>query len=183
LVLQMYNTEERVEDYDVMIVGAGPAGISTWLHLKKYAPELADKTVLIEKAAFPRHKLCAGAVGAWSADVLEHLEVDLSIPSLFVTDVEFRYQDKSWLYKSPNRFRMVQRADFDFALTQVGVKRGMVLHEKERFITASLERDVLMVSTSHGNYSVKALVGADGSLSMVRRAMMRPHKTCLATTL
>jgi len=166
-----------------MIVGAGPAGISTWLHLNKYAPELADKTVLIEKAAFPRHKLCAGGVGAWSADVLEHLEVELSIPSLFVTAVEFRYRDRSWVYNSPTRLRMVQRADFDFALAKSGINRGMVFHENEKFIEARREKDTLAVSTSHGNYNVKALVGADGSLSMVRRMMMRPHQTCLATTL
>lgn len=183
MVSQKFNTEERVTDCDVMIVGAGPAGISTWLHLKKYAPELADNTVLIEKAAFPRHKLCAGGVGAWSADVLGHLEVDLKIPSLFVTDVEFRYRDESWLYKSPTRFRMVQRADFDFALAKSGVNRGMAFHENEKFIAASRERDTLAVLTSQGKYYVKALVGADGSLSMVRRKMMRPHQTCLATTL
>jgi len=36
-------------DYDVMVVGGGPAGISTWLHLHKYAPDIASRTVLIEK--------------------------------------------------------------------------------------------------------------------------------------
>jgi len=183
LVSQTFNTKERVADYDVIIVGAGPAGISTWLHLKKYAPELADNTVLIEKAALPRPKLCAGGVGAWSEDVLNLLEIDMKIPSLFVPDVAFRYRDRSWTYHSPTHFRMVQRSDFDFALTQAGVERGMVLHENEKFIGASRERDTLTVLTSHGKYYVKALVGADGSLSMVRRTMMRPHQTCLATTL
>lgn len=166
-----------------MIVGAGPAGISTWLHLKKYAPALADDTVLIEKAPLPRPKLCAGGVGAWSEDVLNLLEVDMPIPSLFVADVDFRYRDNSWIYHSPTRFRMVQREDFDFALTQAGAERGMALHENEKFIEAKHERDRLAVLTSQGKYSVKALVGADGSLSMVRRTMMRPHQTCLATTL
>ncbi|MCP3955245.1 MAG: hypothetical protein GY697_23950 [Desulfobacterales bacterium] len=168
---------------DIMIVGSGPAGISTWLHLKKLAPGLAANAVLIEKAALPRHKLCAGGVGAWSQDVLDFIEVDLEIPALSVTDVDFRYRDERWIYHSPTRFRMVQRADFDFALAKAGVERGMVLHENEKFIEAARERDSLVVVTSRGKYTAKALVGADGSLSTVRRAMLRPHQTCLATTL
>ena len=35
-----------------MIVGAGPAGISTWLHLQKEAPQLAGRSIVIEKAVF-----------------------------------------------------------------------------------------------------------------------------------
>jgi len=168
---------------DILIVGSGPAGISTWLHLNKNSPELAGDTILIEKAVLPRHKLCAGGVGAWSADVLNRLEIDMNIPSLFVSDVVFRYRDKHWTYHSPTRFRMVQRADFDFVLAKAAVSRGMVLHENERYIAAGRERNSLVVVTSRGKYTAKALVGADGSVSMVRRAMMRPHKSCLATTL
>ncbi len=44
-------------DYDVMIVGGGPAGISTWLHLQKRNPVLAARTILLEKATYPRDKL------------------------------------------------------------------------------------------------------------------------------
>ena len=106
---------EQNSEFDVLIVGAGPAGTSTWLHLKKYAPVLADHTVLIDKAVFPRHKLCAGGVGAWSEIVLNHLAIDLSIPSLFISDVEFRFRDQKWIYHCPRPFRMVQRADFDSA--------------------------------------------------------------------
>ena len=174
---------EPVYNCDVLIVGAGPAGVSTWLHLQKYAPGLAANTVLIEKSIFPRPKVCAGGVGAWSEEVLDHLEVDLKIPSLFLTDVEFQYGDKSWTYKSPNPLRMVQRADFDQALAQAGVNRGMAFHENEQFIGASRERDKLAVLTNHGKYATKALIGADGSLSRVRRSVIGSHKACLATTL
>ena len=66
----------------ILIVGAGPAGISTWLHLNKTAPLLADQTIVIDKAQFPRTKLCAGVVGAWSADILKNLGIDLKIPEV-----------------------------------------------------------------------------------------------------
>ena len=174
---------EQNSEFDVLIVGAGPAGTSTWLHLKKYAPVLADHTVLIDKAVFPRHKLCAGGVGAWSEIVLNHLAIDLSIPSLFISDVEFRFRDQKWIYHCPRPFRMVQRADFDMALAEAAVNRGMVFHENEHFIGIKREGDRLAVRTSRGNYLVKAIVGADGALSKVRRSMMRPHRSCLAPTI
>ena len=77
-----------MDEFDVLIVGAGPAGVSTWLHLQKYAPALADKALVIEKEVFPRHKICAGGVGAWSDDALRHLNVDLSKPCLMISDVK-----------------------------------------------------------------------------------------------
>ena len=91
MVSQKLNTEDSALDCAIMIVGGGPAGISTWLHLQKHAPQLAGRSLMIEKAVFPRDKLCAGGVGAWSEDVLERLEVELDIPSLFVSDMEFRF--------------------------------------------------------------------------------------------
>ena len=43
--------------YKVIIIGAGPAGISTALNLK----ELGIKDILvIEKYKYPRYKCCAG---------------------------------------------------------------------------------------------------------------------------
>lgn len=169
--------------FDVLIVGAGPAGTSTWLHLNKCVPALADRTVLIEKAVFPRNKLCAGGVGAWSAAVLKQLEIDLSIPSLFISEVDIRFHDQSWIYHSPDPFRMVKRAEFDMALAEAAVKRGMVFHENEDFISAKRVGGRLAVLTNRSQYDVKAIVGADGALSKVRRSMMRPQKSCLAPTI
>ena len=174
---------DPIGHFDIMIVGAGPAGISTWLHLKKVAPALADNVLVIDKAVFPRHKVCAGGVGAWSQSVLDHLEVDLNISSLFVDDVAFQYRDQQWIFHSPNQFRMVQRADFDLTLVRSAKKRGIELHENEQFIAAERKQDSVAVKTSRGNYVVKALVGADGSLSKVRRSMVPSHHTCLASTL
>jgi flavin-dependent dehydrogenase len=49
-------------DYDVVIVGSGPAGVSTWLHLHRFEPQLAARTLVLEKAQHPRPKLCGGGV-------------------------------------------------------------------------------------------------------------------------
>ena len=174
---------EPVQKIDVMIVGAGPAGTSTWLHLQKFAPALAARAVLIEKTALPRDKLCAGGLGAWTEDVLRTLRIDLHIPWLSVPDIEFRYGHQHWVYRSFRPFRMVRRSDFDFALVKAAIGRGMRLHTNECFVAAHEGSDGLVVRTSRARYGVKALVGADGALSRVRRLMPASRGIGLAPTL
>jgi len=170
-------------DYGIMIVGGGPAGISTWLHLNKIAPQLAGRSLLIEKAVFPRDKLCAGGLGSWSLNALEHLEVELDIPSLIVSEVEFRFGKEEYHLRQPNLFKIVQRMDFDHALVKDALNRGLELHEDEMFIEATHEQNGLIVRTNKRKYSVQALVGADGALSTVRRKMMPPQKPHIAPTI
>jgi flavin-dependent dehydrogenase len=163
----------------IMIVGAGPAGISTWLHLQKEAPQLARHSMIIEKAIFPRDKLCAGGLCVWVADVLARLGVDLDVPSLFVSDVEFRFGKKKYHFRQPNCFQVVQRIDFDHALAKAAVNRGLELNEGEILINVSRQRNWLIAKTNKRKYRVQTLIGADGAFSTVRREMMPVHKSRL----
>src|SRR5687768_10244086 len=58
-------------EYDVAIVGAGPAGSSAAIRLA----ESGRNVLLIDKARFPRHKLCGEFV---SPECLDHLK-DLGV--------------------------------------------------------------------------------------------------------
>ncbi len=166
-----------------MIVGAGPAGISTWLHLQKEAPQLARFSLVIEKAIFPRDKLCGGGLCSWVADALAYLGVDLDIPSLSVSDLEFRFGKEIDLIHQDNYFQVVQRVDFDQALARAAVKRGLDLHEDEILVDILRTRNKLVVTTNKGKYAVQALVGADGAFSLVRKKMISSRKHHLARTL
>jgi menaquinone-9 beta-reductase len=163
-------------DTDVLIAGCGPAGISTWLHLNKVAPHLAHQTLVIEKAFFPRDKVCAGAVGGWSEDVFEYLDIKLDIPSLFIDRLEFRYGNNSWQLHPPTPVKVVQRLDFDHALAKIAVNRGLKINEGERLIHLVRQKKGILAITDGDKYCVKALVGADGAFSAVRRKMIPSHK-------
>lgn len=175
-----YNSKN---EFDVMIVGGGPTGISTWLHLHKYAPELTSKTILIEKAKYPRDKLCGGGVGAWSGVVLKNLDVKLSIPSLTVSDIEFIFGKNTFNLHQPNSFMMVRRTDFDQALAKIAINRGLLLNENETFLNFTRKNDFLYVKTDKSAYKLKILVGADGSISKVRQKMRTSNISHLAQTL
>ena len=64
--------------YDILIIGSGPAGLSTALHLQQMAPALAQKTLILEKASHPRQKLCGGGVLPDGDIVLRGLGLDIS---------------------------------------------------------------------------------------------------------
>jgi flavin-dependent dehydrogenase len=183
MVSKILNSANSSLDCAVMIVGGGPAGISTWLHLQKYDAQLASRALLIEKAIFPRDKLCAGGVGGWSPSILEDLEVDLDIPSLFIHDLEFKFGEQRYFFHQANCFRLVQRIDFDHALVKAALNRGLDLHENEMLIDVIRSQNRLIVKTNRRKHSVQILIGADGALSAVRRKMTPPHKPRLAPTI
>jgi len=170
-------------EFEIMIVGGGPAGISTWLHLQKYNPELAEKTILIEKERYPREKLCGGAVGGWSENLLKSLGVRLGINSIMIDTVECCFKDKKYVYNEKNYFRIVHRKEFDHFLANAAFKRGLEIHEEEKFLDFKRKTDYVIVETNNDKYKIKALIGADGSLSKVRKKINNEDHGHLASTI
>ncbi|MBC7978638.1 MAG: FAD-dependent oxidoreductase, partial [Myxococcales bacterium] len=64
--------------WDVAIVGGGPSGISTALHLQAAAPRA--RIVVLEKAHYPRDKICAGGIGGRAFRILDKLGVEVDCP-------------------------------------------------------------------------------------------------------
>ncbi|MFQ5612233.1 MAG: FAD-dependent monooxygenase [Anaerolineae bacterium] len=158
-------------DYELMIVGGGPAGISTWLHLQKLDPALAARTVIIEKATYPRHKLCGGGVTRPADMVLAKLRLRINVPSVPIHKVELRFGHRKYTWHRPNIFRVVRRHEFDHALARAAVDRGAKLRENEAFRDFARVDGGLLVETSRGQYTVRALIGADGARGGVRPKM------------
>src|SRR5450755_2505441 len=67
---------------DVLIAGAGPAGLATALYLLRAHPELAGRVVAIEKARHPRPKTCAGGLIPKTMLALKELGLELEVPAV-----------------------------------------------------------------------------------------------------
>ncbi len=170
--MKMTKTNHNTEvDYEIMIVGGGPAGISTWLHLNKYNPDLASKCVLIEKEKYPRDKVCGGALGGWTETILEQLKFKVNVPSVPIHTAECRLGKEIYQHKQHNFFRIVRRIEFDHALVKTAVNRGLKLYENEIFTDVIRKTNHLLIQTNQREYKVRVLIGADGALSRVRHNM------------
>ena len=65
-------------DYDIIIIGAGPSGSTAAL----YAEKLGLKTILLDKETFPRDKICGDALSGKSVRYMKELNILDEIPKL-----------------------------------------------------------------------------------------------------
>ncbi|MBM3152778.1 MAG: NAD(P)/FAD-dependent oxidoreductase [Chloroflexi bacterium] len=163
-------------NYRIIIAGAGPAGISTALHLAQIAPELIPHILVLEKARHPRPKLCGGGLLPDAEVILRHLGLDINeAPHTDVDWAHFDFEGKGMRMRGEKggrfAFRTIRRPEFDAWLAARARARGILVQE-DTCITGVLagEEEVLVI-TSQGEYRAAALVGADGSNSVVRQAV------------
>ncbi|MCC7107599.1 MAG: NAD(P)/FAD-dependent oxidoreductase, partial [Chloroflexi bacterium] len=157
--------------FDIVIVGSGPAGSSTARHLARHAPELAARTLLLDKATHPRPKLCGGGLTFYGRAVLSELGLRIPGPHIPLHHVCFRFADRQFILHLPHAFWVLRRDEFDAWLAGEARARGVTLQEGEA--ARGLERDVggLLVHTDRATYRVRAVVAADGSRGTCRRAV------------
>src|SRR3954469_14750040 len=113
--------------WDVAIVGGGPAGISTALHLHATAPRA--RIVVLEKAHYPREKICAGGVGARAFRLLERIGVDVACPRVGLDALAIRLGGDPVVVHPPGLGAVVRRIEFDHALARHAIDRGIAVRD------------------------------------------------------
>lgn len=160
-----------VMEIDVLIVGSGPAGVSTALHLVQNNADWADRILVLDKATHPRKKLCGGAITHFGKRVLADLGLTIESRSFPVHEVRLTYQDLSYsLYGNPI-FDIVDRAEFDHWLVTVARARGIQVREGEAVADVRVERDHVLVTNDQQQIRARTLIAADGSLSVIRHRL------------
>jgi menaquinone-9 beta-reductase len=157
--------------WDVIIVGSGPAGSSTALHLLRQNPDWAARILLLEKEHHPRPKLCGGGLTEWGERPLRDLGLRLPVPQVEVREARIGYGDVCFSIRRRPVFRVVRRDEFDEWLCGCVKQRGVTVREGEAVTEVRPGPDGVSVTTTAGEYQAKVLVGADGSKSLVRRRL------------
>jgi len=156
----------------VVIVGGGPAGAATALHLARHSPHLARRTLILEKAAHPRPKVCAGGLIPHTLDCLDELGIGLTVPHVTVERGRADVPARRVEIEDRRLCAVVRRAEFDAALIAAARARGVEVREREKVRDLVRAADVIRVETERGTYATPLVVGADGAGSLVRRRLV-----------
>ncbi|OLT36937.1 hypothetical protein BJF79_30385 [Actinomadura sp. CNU-125] len=176
--MRAHRTSSTPEAWDVVVVGAGPAGTSA----ARVAAEAGCRVLLLERARMPRYKTCGGGlIGHAQAALPDGLTVGVrdTIDSFTFSHVGRRRRTLASSGRRP--CLMVFRDELDAALADVAARAGAEV--RDGVALAGVEEDELVTVRTSGGGAVraKALVGADGSASRIARHIgVRYEQTDLA---
>lgn len=171
--------KKKHDRYDVVIVGAGPAGATAGYILAKKG----YKVLILDKERFPREKLCGGALTIKTIRLLERIfrEPEDSLVREKVIDsksrgYEIRYKNKTLLNAgSAYSFRFIDRYVYDHFFLNKARAAGAEVMEGEK--VEDVDSDKNRVTTSAGKcITADFIIGADGVNSRVRAILSRENK-------
>lgn len=167
-----------MNEYDIIIVGAGPTGSAASIHLANRAPQLAARTLVLDKAVFPRKKLCGGGVTQHAWDLLRELKVAPNVPAYPIHHMRLVYDDLETTFHWRNLFRIVQRDEFDAALLNEVIARGIETRQGVGVRDIARDGAGVIVQTDQGEFRARAVIAADGANSVVRQklGLTRPDR-------
>ena len=160
--------------YSVIIIGGGPSGLSTALHLQRIAPRLASRILILEKARYPRSKLCAGALAVDAEVLLEKLGLDVNeVPHVDADNIHFDFEGRGLNFRIWKRhaLRVIRRDEFDNWLAEKTRGKGIEIREGITVKNIIPDKDSVTIETDQENFRAQVVVGADGSNGITRRCI------------
>jgi flavin-dependent dehydrogenase len=166
----------RGDDFAAIIVGGGPAGSAAAIRLLSSKRALAKRVLVLDKATFPRPKVCGGGITHAAEDALAVLGLDPPPATVAVRSVEFRLPDRTLSVDAERLsrghvFKVVCRKEFDHFLLLRAAALGAVVHEGEAVRNVSIGENDAVVTSDLGEYRAPVVIAADGANSAVRRVL------------
>ncbi len=156
--------------WDVAIVGSGPAGASC----AAFCAAAGLRTLVLERAVFPREKVCGDCLNPTCWPVLERLGVAAAVraaPQGKLTRVDFITVDgrtvSAPLPAGERAEIAIRRSVLDDLLRRRAQSLGAEIREGETLVSVRRENEIWNLATANFTESAKLLVAADGRNSTV----------------
>jgi geranylgeranyl reductase family protein len=158
--------------YDVIVVGAGPAGCAAVAAVTQAEPALT--VLLVDRADFPRDKPCGDGIAHEVTQELAELDFDVERVfdgTLEVAELALRSPHGVRVHRRMrHRVHVVPRQVFDARLVAEVRRHGI---EVRRHSVRAIEVGADGVCLD-GSLRARVVIGADGAESVVRRAVAAP---------
>jgi geranylgeranyl reductase family protein len=154
---------------DVAVVGAGPAGASAAAVLAAAGVDVA----LVDKARFPRDKLCGGLLSLRCTGALRTVFGEECSPPVDVTASGAAVYDRSALLVRVDRYKpmhFTSRRRFDAYLVSLAVARGARLLEGLAVTALDVDRGTIALEGGR-TLAATFVIGADGASSRIRKLL------------
>ena len=155
------------QSYDVIIVGAGPAGATL-------AYELAKRGIgvlVLEKEKLPRYKCCAGGVTSKAAKLLDFDIFEVAEDVIYEVSFTFNLGSPCLRQHMQPLIYTVMRDVFDHFLVKRAQQRGAMLMDGQKVAQIRVSADWVEISTADNVFRSRLVVGADGAYSVVSREL------------
>jgi geranylgeranyl reductase family protein len=154
-------------DWDVAIIGAGPAGLSAAVA----AASAGARTIVLERAEHPRYKTCGGgllgiSLGIAAAEI--NVPVRDRVSAITFTDRGSR----GFTRRSADDpvLTMVRRDDFDHAWYKAALTAGATVRQNSQVRAVDQDTDSATVTLADGStVTAGVVIGADGSAGITSR--------------
>jgi len=168
-------SENKISEYDVIVVGGGPAGSTSAFLLSKAGYEV----LLVDKAKFPRKKLCGGLITEKTLNLIQDI-FDFSLDELkndnvidYVSDSYQIYFENKQITKNhlEGKFHLIKRDVYDNYLLQTVKQKGVEVLENTKVTDVDFKNNIIKTEKDK-EFRSDYIIAADGVNSVIKNKIL-----------